>query len=72
MHLPPHPEVCSPRPIPQPSLGSTDTNSTLTPGFSGSKYERNLPAPILERELALYPCGAVEADLAVAPPPLKY
>lgn len=36
----------------------------LTLGYTGSKYERNLPAPILERELpAPFPYGDAEANL---------
>lgn len=72
MLLPQHPEVCS-WSSPEPSLASSTPTKILTPGYPGSKYERNLPAPIVDRELPPSPAVAsLKLTLAAAPPPLKY
>lgn len=53
--------------------GFVDIDQVLTPGCPGSKYERNLPAPILDRELptAPYSHGAAEADLGCSSSTIK-
>jgi hypothetical protein len=53
-------------------MALADKDHALTPGLTGSKYERNLPSPILDRKLTLYFRGTAEANMSVAPPPLKF
>lgn len=73
MLLPPHPVVRPPRSSPEPSLASSTQVQVLTPGSPGSKYERNLPAPILDRELptAPYSYDAAEANLGCSSSTIK-
>lgn len=49
-----------------------DACEILTPRYAGSKYERNLPSPLLDRELPHpTPVGAAEANLGYSSSTIK-
>lgn len=52
--------------------GLVDIHEILTPRYAGSKYERNLPAPILDREFPPSSrVGAAEANLGCSSSTIK-